>query len=108
MKSIILALCIDLFTDFVDGKAIFSKYTTGNVKLPVIDSRRYPKQKWQVWVEIEKHNFICIADIIPPFSETNRKILEDEIFCDFQILTKDINGDQNEPICCHKIFLCGN
>lgn len=85
-----------------------TKYVCKDVKIPVIDTRQYPNQKGHVWLKFEKQNFICIADITPPFSETNRKILEEKKFCDFQILTKDIDGDENEPIACHKIFLCGN
>lgn len=86
-----------------------TKYQCVNVKIPAIDSSPYYKQsKWEISVEIDKQNFICVADIIPAFSEINQKILEDEKFCDFQIMTDDNNGDPNPPLLCHKTFLCGS
>ncbi len=57
---------------------------------------------WRIIVELEVNDLVDLTGLLPQISDKNAKILEEKLFCDFEIVSSD-----GILIPCHKSMLSG-
>lgn len=55
---------------------------------------------WRISVELEVNDLVDLTGLLPQISEKNAKILEEKLFCDFEIISSD-----EISIECHKAMI---
>ncbi len=58
---------------------------------------------WKISVELKVNDLVDLTGLLPQISEKNAKILEEKLFCDFEIISSD-----GVSIPCHKAMLSSN